>query len=78
MRYSIFSLARQALNYHKGWEKAWRSPELKPSYDAVIIGAGGGVGSIGIQLAKAAGLVVIATASRPETASFAISPHQRT
>lgn len=33
----------------------------------LIIGAGGGVGSIGIQLAKAAGLVVIATASRPET-----------
>ena len=32
-----------------------------------IVGAGGGVGSIGIQLAKAAGLVVIATASRPET-----------
>ena len=29
----------------------------------LIIGAGGGVGSIGIQLAKAAGLVVIATAS---------------
>jgi NADPH2:quinone reductase len=36
----------------------------------LIIGAGGGVGSIGIQLAKAAGLVVIATASRPETASW--------
>lgn len=33
----------------------------------LIIGAGGGVGSIGIQLAKAAGLTVIATASRPET-----------
>lgn len=33
----------------------------------LIIGAGGGVGSIGIQLAKAAGLEVIATASRPET-----------
>lgn len=33
----------------------------------LIIGAGGGVGSIGIQLAKQAGLVVIATASRPET-----------
>lgn len=33
----------------------------------LIIGAGGGVGSIGIQLAKYAGLVVIATASRPET-----------
>ncbi len=33
----------------------------------LIIGAGGGVGSIGIQLAKAAGLKIIATASRPET-----------
>lgn len=32
-----------------------------------IVGAGGGVGSIGIQLAKHAGLTVIATASRPET-----------
>ena len=36
----------------------------------LIIGAGGGVGSIGIQLAKAAGLVVIATASRPETVNW--------
>ncbi len=36
----------------------------------LIIGAGGGVGSIGIQLAKQAGLVVIATASRPETTSW--------
>jgi len=33
----------------------------------LMIGAGGGVGSIAIQLAKASGLVVIATASRPET-----------
>ena len=36
----------------------------------LIIGAGGGVGSIGIQLAKHAGLVVVATASRPETADW--------
>lgn len=33
----------------------------------LIIGASGGVGSIGIQLAKHAGLTVIATASRAET-----------
>ncbi len=33
----------------------------------LIIGAGGGVGSIGIQLARHAGLTIIATASRPET-----------
>jgi NADPH2:quinone reductase len=36
----------------------------------LIIWAGGGVGSIGIQHSKAAGHVVIATASRPETDSW--------
>ncbi|MCV0424078.1 MAG: zinc-binding alcohol dehydrogenase family protein [Roseibium sp.] len=36
----------------------------------LIIGAGGGVGSIGIQLAEAAGLKIIATASRPQTTAW--------
>jgi zinc-binding alcohol dehydrogenase family protein len=36
----------------------------------LIIGGAGGVGSIGIQLAKLAGLKVIATASRPETTAW--------
>ena len=36
----------------------------------LIIGGGGGVGSIGIQLAKHAGLIVTATASRPETEAW--------
>ena len=36
----------------------------------LIIGGAGGVGSIGIQLAKRAGLIVIATASRPETTAW--------
>lgn len=40
-RYSIFSLARNAMNYHKDWERAWRSPAPKAEYDAVIVGAGG-------------------------------------
>jgi sarcosine oxidase subunit beta len=40
-RYSVFSLARNAMNYHKDWERAWRSPTPKPEYDAVIVGAGG-------------------------------------
>ncbi len=36
----------------------------------LIIGAGGGVGSIAIQLARQAGLVIIATASRPESSAW--------
>ncbi|HEY7765942.1 MAG TPA: sarcosine oxidase subunit beta family protein [Aestuariivirgaceae bacterium] len=40
-RYSIFSIARNAMHYHKDWERVWRSPNPKPEYDAVIVGAGG-------------------------------------
>ena len=40
-RYSVFAIARQALSWHQGWEKAWASPEPKKRYDAIIIGAGG-------------------------------------
>jgi NADPH2:quinone reductase len=36
----------------------------------LIIGGAGGVGSLGIQLAKIAGLTVIATASRPESIAW--------
>ena len=36
----------------------------------LIIGGAGAVGSIGIQIAKVAGLTVIATASRPETVAW--------
>ena len=41
MRYSVFALARHALGQHQGWERAWRSPEPKPSYDTIIVGGGG-------------------------------------
>ncbi len=40
-RYSIFSLARNAIGYHRGWPRAWRSPDPRPSYDVVIVGGGG-------------------------------------
>ena len=40
-RYSVFAIAREALKYHLGWEKAWASPAPKREYDAIIIGAGG-------------------------------------
>ena len=40
-RYSAFAIAREALRYHSGWERAWRNPAPKSRYDVVIIGAGG-------------------------------------
>ena len=40
-RYSAFAIAKQAAQYHQGWERAWRSPEPKREYDTIIIGAGG-------------------------------------
>jgi sarcosine oxidase subunit beta len=40
-RYSIFSLARNALTGHRNWPRQWRSPEPKAEYDVVIVGAGG-------------------------------------
>lgn len=40
-RYSVFAIAREALRFHQGWEKAWRSPAPKPRYDVIVVGAGG-------------------------------------
>ena len=39
--YSFASLLRNAFSHHEGWQRAWRSPPLKPRYDVLIIGAGG-------------------------------------
>lgn len=41
MKYSLFSLVRHALGYHRNWRRAWRDPEPKVGYDAVIVGGGG-------------------------------------
>src|SRR5215470_17101460 len=40
-RYSFFSLVRNAVEHHEGWQEAWRSPQPKPSYSVVIVGGGG-------------------------------------
>ena len=41
MRYSIFTLARNALNFHQGWPRAWRNPEPRSEYDYIVVGGGG-------------------------------------
>jgi sarcosine oxidase subunit beta len=55
-RYSFFSLARNALSWHEGWERAWRSPPLRDAYDVVIVGAGGHGLSTAYHLAERHGL----------------------
>jgi len=58
--YSALSLARNALFGHRNWKPVWRNPELKKSYDVVIIGAGGHGLSTAYYLAKKHGIRNIA------------------
>ena len=64
MRYSSLSLLRQGLAGHEGWPKAWRSPDLKPSYDAVVIGGGGHGLACAYYLAKVHGIRRVAVLER--------------
>jgi len=53
--YSFWSLFKQGLQHSEGWKPAWRSSEPKPSYDFVIVGAGGHGLATAYYLAKAHG-----------------------
>ena len=59
-KYSVFSLIKNALTYHENWKPAWRSPEPKKEYDAIIIGGGGHGLTTAYYLAKNHGLTNIA------------------
>src|SRR6187397_363424 len=63
-RYSVFSLARNALTGHRDWGEVWRSPEPKPAYDVVIVGAGGHGLATAYYLAKNHGITNVAVLER--------------
>ncbi|MDP5218544.1 FAD-dependent oxidoreductase [Ruegeria sp. 2205SS24-7] len=63
-KYSLFSLARNALSGHRNWPLAWRSPPLKDRYDVVVIGAGGHGLATAYYLAKEFGVINIAVLER--------------
>jgi zinc-binding alcohol dehydrogenase family protein len=52
------------------WESYYDRMKVQKGRSILIIGGAGGVGSMGIQIAKLAGLHVTATASRPETIAW--------
>ncbi|MEP6677697.1 MAG: FAD-dependent oxidoreductase, partial [Betaproteobacteria bacterium] len=60
MKYSIFSLARNAASHHERWPLAWRSPVPRKAYDAVIIGGGGHGLATAYYLAKNHGMTNVA------------------
>ncbi|MBI4183191.1 MAG: sarcosine oxidase subunit beta family protein [Proteobacteria bacterium] len=60
VKYSIFSLLRNAVSNHENWPEAWRSPTPKPAYDVVIIGGGGHGLATAYYLAKEHGITNVA------------------
>jgi sarcosine oxidase subunit beta len=60
VKYSLLSLARNALTHHEHWPRAWRSPAPKPQYDVVIVGGGGHGLATAYYLAKEHGIANVA------------------
>jgi sarcosine oxidase subunit beta len=59
-RYSIFALARNAWHGHETWAPVWRSPEPRPEYEVIVIGAGGHGLATAYYLAKEHGITDVA------------------
>lgn len=60
-KYSAWSLLKEGLTGHKGWQPAWRDTETpKAAYDAVVIGGGGHGTATAYYLAKEHGMTNIA------------------
>jgi len=60
VRYSVFSLIRNAVSYHERWGQAWRSPDPRPHYDVIVIGGGGHGLATAYYLAKEHGISNVA------------------
>ena len=59
-RYSAFSLLKHAISHHENWQRAWRNPEPKKHYDAIVVGGGGHGLATAYYLAKEYGMKNVA------------------
>ena len=64
MRYSIFSLLRQAFRGHRDWTPTWRDALPKPCYDVIIVGGGGHGLATACYLAKVHGISRVAVVEK--------------
>ncbi len=60
MKYSVFSLLKNAFSAHQNWAPAWRDAAPKPAYDVIIVGGGGHGLATAYYLAKEFGVKNIA------------------
>jgi sarcosine oxidase subunit beta len=63
-RYSLLSLARNALSGHRQWQPAWRDAVPRDRYDAIVVGGGGHGLATGYYLAKEFGVRNVAVVEK--------------
>ncbi|MBS7807897.1 sarcosine oxidase subunit beta family protein [Variovorax sp. PCZ-1] len=63
-KFSIWSLLRNAMSYHEGWQRQWRDAQPQAEYDAVVVGGGGHGLATSYYLAKEHGMRRIAVVEK--------------